>query len=120
MEAEFLNVIQAAESYHRRRRQNEVRPTAEFRQLRERLIAPASPEDRAWLRQELAHANEKKLRRRLEELIGETQLVERNLVVNPEQYVRDITNTRNSSPTLVLSWKSNGFYFRNSSMRLMH
>lgn len=70
-ETSFLNAVQAAEAYHRYRREGVVAPKSAFKARRDRVIASAPEEDREWLKQSLMYSNEKRLATRLSELLTE-------------------------------------------------
>lgn len=70
-ETSFLNAVQAAEAYHRYRRDGAVVPKSDFHSRRDRVIASAPEEDKEWLKHSLMFSNEKRLVTRLSELLTE-------------------------------------------------
>jgi len=66
----FLNLVQALESYHRRRKKNFVLEEAEHKK-RVKSIMEAFPEHKVWLNDKLYRANEPNLKDRIDELTHE-------------------------------------------------
>jgi ApeA N-terminal domain 1 len=64
----FLNVVSAAESFHRLRFSNELMPEPDFQAFIDKLIERVPGEHREWLSRQLQFSNEPRLRRRLREL----------------------------------------------------
>lgn len=95
LEQRFLNMVQAAETYHRRRRNNHVLPKLEHRARIRRIVSAAPEAERAWLQEQLAYGNEPRLRDRLTDLITLTEPVMLPLVGDAHTFARSVTNTRN-------------------------
>jgi hypothetical protein len=95
VENRFNNVISAAESFHRLRFSNHIRPKAEFRKLCRELIAAVPKEHQAWLRAQIQYGNEPRLRDRLSEMA--TYAGEAFAVIYDEQehWVKVVTESRN-------------------------
>jgi hypothetical protein len=94
-ENRFNNVISAAESFHRLRFSNEVRPKAEFRKLCRELVAAVPKEHQGWLRDQIQYANEPRLRDRLREMVSYAGDGFAALGVEPELWVTVVTQSRN-------------------------
>jgi ApeA N-terminal domain 1 len=95
LEQRFLNMVQAAESYHRRRRSNEVLPKSEHRERVQRIVSTAPEGDRSWLKEQLTYSNEPRLRDWLADLVALTEPVMMPLIGDVHKFVRLVTNTRN-------------------------
>ncbi|MCH7699974.1 MAG: hypothetical protein IH865_13645 [Chloroflexi bacterium] len=92
----FLPLVQAVESYHRRRKQNYVlRPEAHEKRVEE-IVANASAEHREWLGQNIGdHTNEPSLRTRLKELVSEAEEIVVPLIAgSKKKFIDDVVNTR--------------------------
>jgi hypothetical protein len=94
-ENHFLNIVQAAESYHRRRRFNRVLPKHEHEERISRILGNASEEDQEWLKQKLAFSNEPSLKERLIDLVKETREIISPLIVDEDSFIKQVRNTRN-------------------------
>jgi hypothetical protein len=94
LEQEFLSMVQAAESYHRRRR-SVAAPSAYHRARLIRTIGRVLPADRAWIIEKLRYSHEPGLRQRLKELFDESTAIVRPLVRNKSSFIEGVTNTRN-------------------------
>jgi hypothetical protein len=68
VENRFNNVISAAESFHRLRFSNEIRPKDEFKLFVRALTRAVPQEHRNWLGNQLQYSNEPRLRNRLSEM----------------------------------------------------
>ncbi len=90
-ETSFLNAVQAAEAYHRHRRDGAVAPKSAFQARRDRVVASAPEEDREWLEQSLMFSNEKRLLTRLSELLIERRDL---LRLNPDAIERIAKRTK--------------------------
>ena len=69
----FLNSVQAAEAYHRYRRDGLDVPKVEYQKRLSQMLELIDEDNRAWLAQKLQYSNEKGLRKRLKELLRERQ-----------------------------------------------
>jgi ApeA-like protein/HEPN superfamily Apea-like protein len=95
LEQEFLNMVQAVESYHRRRMKNNVLPKDEHK-ARVRAILSESPgEYKDWLKEVLNYSNEPRLKHRLSELFDKTEIILSPLISSKEEFSKKITDTRN-------------------------
>jgi hypothetical protein len=95
VENRFNNVVSAAETFHRVRFSNQIRPRAEFRQFCRELIAAVPEENRDWLRSQIQFANEPRLRDRLTEMTAYAGKAFTVIYGEPEPWVRVVTETRN-------------------------
>ena len=95
LESKFLNIAQAAESYHRRRCKNHVLTKLEH-EARIKAILDNTPEEyKKWLKEKLHFSNEPTLHNRLIELLDKTQKVMNPLVGDHLTFVRKVKYTRN-------------------------
>jgi len=95
LESKFLNIAQAAESYHRRRCKNEVLPKPEHDARIEAILSNTPEEHKKWLREKLHFSNEPTLQDRLIDLLDKTQKVMNPLVGDHLTFARKVKNTRN-------------------------
>ena len=91
---EFLSYIQAIESFHRRTRNNCIRPKQEFTRLRDNIFAKLD-EDEKELIGPLDYANEPSLKDRLNEIFKEYYEIPPFFSIKKDQFIRDVVNTRN-------------------------
>jgi hypothetical protein len=95
LEHGFINTVQALESYHRRRFNNQVLSTEEFRR-RLRAITESVPHDlKSWLKQKLGRANEPSLRERLEELVDHVGEIAEPLIGDKHEFAKSVADNRN-------------------------
>jgi len=94
-ENHFLNIVQAAESYHRRRRFNRVLPKGEHEKRISRIIDNALEEDKEWLKQKLSFSNEPSLKERLIDLRQETSEIIFPLITDEDSFIKQVRDTRN-------------------------
>lgn len=92
---QFLNVVQAAESYHRRRRGNEALPEEEHKSRIDSILATTEERYREWLAEKLKWSNEPSLRHRIKELIDVTDEVVSPLVPSKTSFIQKVLDTRN-------------------------
>ncbi|MCT7977715.1 HEPN domain-containing protein [Laspinema olomoucense] len=98
LENEFLNIVQAVESYHRRRRKNNLLPEAEHKNRIEEILKNIPDSYKQWVKGKLHFSNEPNLKDRLEELVQENLLVINSLLGyyhNPDKFIGKVKNTRN-------------------------
>lgn len=95
----FMNLVQAAESYHRRRFPNEVLPESQHEARLASILEAAPTEQRTWLQEKLQYSNEPSLKKRLVELFARAEVSLATLVgdTNKKQkaYAQRVTDTRN-------------------------
>jgi hypothetical protein len=94
-ENKFSNVISAAESFHRQRFINEVRPKEEFQSFRRSLIKAVPAEHRNWLGNQLQYGNEPRLRARLNEMVLHAGHVFTQVYPEPAIWAEVVTEARN-------------------------
>lgn len=82
VENQFLNVVQAAEVYHRRRFDGVDLPPDEHAKRIASIVDAVSEEQRKWLQEKLKYSNEPSLRRRLRQLVRAANSVMQPVVGN--------------------------------------
>ncbi len=95
LEQEFLNIVQAVESYHRRRMKNNVLPKDEHKARIRAILSEAPDEHRDWLREVLNYSNEPRLKHRLSELFDKADIILTPLIGNKEEFAKKVGDTRN-------------------------
>lgn len=95
LENRFLNIVQAVESYHRRRMKNEVLPRAEHKRLKSAVLNKVDAEHKIWLEGLLAYSNEPRLEHRIRELTDRAEEVINPLISNKEEFAKKVKDTRN-------------------------
>jgi len=96
VEQRFLNIVQAVESYHRAAYPSRTRePVRDFEARVLRVGFWLSDEDRLWLYERLAHANDITLRERIRDLHGSMPASVQVLLGDREAFARSVTRTRN-------------------------
>ncbi len=93
-ENRFLNIAQAAETYHRRRFKKDVQGDEHIRRLAA-ILASAPEEYRGWLEKKLMYSHEPTLNQRLNDLIREVDKVIRPLLGKKDSFMRKVVDTRN-------------------------
>ncbi len=91
----FNNVISAAESFHRLRFQNEIRPKEEYKQFVRGLVRAVPAEHRNWLGNQLQYSNEPRLKHRLGEMVTYAGEAFTALYDNIDDWVAVVTESRN-------------------------
>jgi hypothetical protein len=94
-ENRFLNMVGAAEAYHRLRCSNEVLPKAAFRFKKRRIMHSVPRDEKAWLQQQLQYSNEPRLSRRLEDLVDFAGDPLRGMVKSRRNWAKLIASARN-------------------------
>ncbi len=95
VEHRFLSLVQALESYHRRRWPNDVLPKAQHKQRVEAILERTPEEYRSWLRELLNFSNEPRLAQRLSDLVAYVGPAIAPLVRDPAAFVKVVKDTRN-------------------------
>jgi hypothetical protein len=95
MQNEFLNIVQAVESYHRRRMKNEVQPRTEYKRRIETILSRVDTQDSDWLKEVLAHSNEPRLEERLNELLEKVHAVVSPIIDDTAIFAKKVKDTRN-------------------------
>ena len=93
LEHQFLNLVQAAEVYHRRRVGNEALKRDEYKRRRKLVLESAPSGCKQWLKGQLS--NEPHLEQRIKELTDETGAVLLPLVREAGQFAKRVARTRN-------------------------
>ncbi len=91
----FLNLVTAAESYHRRRFNRAALPEEEFKKRKDIVIRSAPPEYKDWLTGQFQFRNDLTFRERINEMIRFTAPVISPLVTDQDYFVKKVKNTRN-------------------------
>jgi hypothetical protein len=99
LQHEFLSLIQAIESYHRRVDEGKYVSVDDYKQIYETLITTIPQEldtdFRESLKQKLKYLNEFSLRRRLKEILEKCGDVVNLLIHDNKRFIEDAVNTRN-------------------------
>jgi len=90
----FLSLVQAIETYHRRTSSETLMPASDFNNLVDTIISKCPKENRQWLQSRLAYGNEISLRQRIKKIIEpfENHLGTRKTV---KVLIKKIVDTRN-------------------------
>jgi hypothetical protein len=95
LENEFLNVVQALESYHRRRLKNEVEPKTKHAERIESIVSRVDEGDKEWLKGILIYSNEPRLEQRLNDLLQIVDGVLGSVIDDNAKFAKRVKNTRN-------------------------
>lgn len=95
VENRLLNAVVAAESFDRTRFDNTIMPRAEFRTMRDNIVSQVSKERQQWLREQLAHSNEPRLRYRLKRMALHAGPKYLDLVGDVDVWAGAVTRARN-------------------------
>ena len=95
LESKFLNIAQAAESYHRRRCKNQVLTQPEHDARIESILNNTPEEYKKWLNAKLHFSNEPPLLERLMDLLDKTKKVMNPLVKDHAKFAKKVRDTRN-------------------------
>jgi hypothetical protein len=99
LQHQFLSLIQAIESYHRRIYGGKYLPDADYTQICETLVKAIPrevPNDFSRsLKNRLRYHNEFSLRKRLKAVLGKYEEVVNLLILDNERFIEDVVNTRN-------------------------
>jgi len=92
----FLNIVQALETFHRRFRNNEIMTKAKHKQMISDIISTTNPDFQKWLHDRLNFSNEPTLHHRLVELISEISVKTlAKIIPNKDKIIKDTKNSRN-------------------------
>jgi len=95
-DAEFLSAVQAAESYHRRKRPGTQSSELNHQARIQRVLKSQTSKDRQWLKSRLRHSNEKNLEQRIGALVDETAgLFSDTTSQDPKVFAEEVARTRN-------------------------
>ena len=92
---QFVNLSQAAESYHRRVIAPPGPPSKEHTQMLADIMAGVPEEHKEWLVRKLTYSHEPSLRGRLNELFDMTKDIIAPLVTTKRSFVSKVVDTRN-------------------------
>ncbi|MDO9289147.1 MAG: hypothetical protein Q7T83_10180 [Thermodesulfovibrionales bacterium] len=99
LEYQFLSLIQAVESYHRRKYGGQYLSDDDYSPIRNELIKAISQnisnDFKESLKKRLQYLNEYSLRKRLKEIFLKYAVIEKLLVESKEVFIEDVVNTRN-------------------------
>ncbi|MBL7932518.1 MAG: hypothetical protein JNL60_11485 [Bacteroidia bacterium] len=95
-ENKFLNVIHGLETFHRRRRKNEILPRDEHAKKISMIIDLVPEDTKSWLKEVLNFTNEPPLHHRLVELMDEVWgSLLMQIIKDKDHFIRDTKNSRN-------------------------
>ena len=98
LENKFINLVQAAESYHRRRINRQILPDDEYKKRRKAVLDSLdslSDEYKQWAKEKLQLKNDPGLKQRLIDLTELIPEVTNQLINDKESFYAKITATRN-------------------------
>ena len=96
VESRLLNMVQAAETFHRLRFPNHVRPPEEYKAFKRALVNQVQQESRQWLHEQLQYSNEPRLKQRLLDLAEFAGDPFTLLVGDVEPWAEGVKEARNS------------------------
>lgn len=96
IENRFLDVVGAAEGYHRATQTNALLPKAAHRLRVAAVVDRAPQEHQDWLKEKLANSNEPSLRERLIELCASVSEIVTPAIDAAPVYVKSVVEARNS------------------------
>jgi len=91
-EQQFLSLVQAIESYHRRRFKSWELPPSDHDQRLKKIYDSTPDEHKEWLKGKLNYSNESNLRKRLKEIFKRYPSI---VLINRNKFINDVVNTRN-------------------------
>jgi hypothetical protein len=94
-EEKFKNVVNALESYHRKKMRREAIPGDEWKSLVNEILRLARSEHRSFLRMKLQYGNEQILADRLRSIMDLTDQASMRIGDNNEWFIRSVVDTRN-------------------------
>jgi hypothetical protein len=99
LQHEFLSLLQASESYHRRTHGGRFLVDGEYESIR-RSLTEIIPSDldvdfKDSLKNRIKYGNEYSLRKRLRELLKQHEVFVRVLIENPDEFISQVVDTRN-------------------------
>lgn len=95
LENEFLSIVQAVESYHRRTMKNFDLAEDEHKKRIDAILNVTPQQHKEWLDSHLEYSNEPKLRKRLKELFKEGSDVMGKFAEESESLIQKTLDTRN-------------------------
>jgi len=94
LENEFLNLVQALESYHRRFKKNTTTDPATHRKKVAKILDSIPKREKDWLAPRLQYSNEPSLAARLRDIM-KTYSEVTSVAISDPRFVRRVTDTRN-------------------------
>jgi hypothetical protein len=91
----FLYVVQAIETYHRRRFANNVLPKDVHKARIREILEHTVEEHREWLKEQLNYSNEPRLRQRVKEILDMLEDAVSALITDKDAFAKNVVNTRN-------------------------
>jgi hypothetical protein len=91
----FLYVVQAIETYHRRRFANNVLPKDAHKARIREILEHTVEEHREWLKEQLNYSNEPRLRQRVKEILDMLEDTVSALITDKDAFAKKVVNTRN-------------------------
>lgn len=95
LDMQFLNLVHAVETYHRRVICNQVMPEEQHQEKVARILAKVGEEDRSWLEEKLMYSNEPTLRQRLREILKLSPQLVMKAIGNFKSFIKKVVDTRN-------------------------
>ena len=94
-EDQFQSIVEAIESYHRRRGNNEVLNQADHELRIKSILAAVPAEHREWLTERLKYSNQPTLRQRLRDLLDRSAPALSPLIQDQRRFINLVVQTRN-------------------------
>jgi hypothetical protein len=94
-EYRFYSMVQALESYHRRRRRNYALEKVKHLERLDSILKVVPTQHRKWLDEKLRYSNEPSLRGRMKDLTSEWEAFLLPIVGDRKSFVDKVVNTRN-------------------------
>jgi len=96
-ENEFLEIMHAIESYHRRTFNNSLYSKVDFKNMRDEIIESVPEKYREFLKERLGFANEPTLKHRLEDLFKKVDSYDfiTEIIPDTKDFITAVKNTRN-------------------------
>lgn len=92
----FLNIVQAAETFHRRFKNNLEIPIEKHKKRIDEIINSVDANHKKWLKEKLNFSNEPTLKKRLEELtVGILTDTLKKYLGDKEEFIKSVKNSRN-------------------------
>lgn len=95
LQNQFLSLVQAIESYHRRIMKNYESPEEEHDKRIEEILNTIPEKNKEWLKSRLEYSNEPTLRSRLREIFDEYPEIVNNLIEDKGAFIHKVVVTRN-------------------------
>jgi hypothetical protein len=95
-ENHFLNIVQGLETFHRRFKNNQIRPKNDHEEMILEILNLIEEPNKNWLKGRLNFSNEPTLHMRLCELVDYLKIETINKIIkDKDQFIRDTKNSRN-------------------------